>query len=102
MLTKKAKVLEDKWKQEALLRKKLYNELQDLKGKIRVLCRARSIPNAPLTRWGGGRKHNPNPLNDKCNEQGRHGSRRPSTKSPCPKEPLKCDVVAHGDAALLV
>jgi hypothetical protein len=41
VLTKKAKVLEDKWKQEALLRKKLYNELQDLKGKIRVLCRAR-------------------------------------------------------------
>eukprot|EP00667_Euglena_gracilis_P002274 EG_transcript_2274 len=40
-LKAKLKVMEDKWKQEALMRKKLFNELQDSKGKIRVMCRSR-------------------------------------------------------------
>jgi hypothetical protein len=40
-LEKKLTNMESKWKQEAIQRKKLFNELQDVKGKIRVMCRSR-------------------------------------------------------------
>ena len=40
-LERSLKDAETRWKQEAIQRKKLFNELQDVKGKIRVMARAR-------------------------------------------------------------
>lgn len=39
-----------KYRKEAKERKKLYNEIQELKGNIRVYCRCRPISNAEMTR----------------------------------------------------
>jgi len=41
ILMKKLKLVEEKWKTEAIARKKLFNEIQDMKGKIRVMGRSR-------------------------------------------------------------
>ena len=44
-----------KYRRECALRKKLHNELCDLKGSIRVLCRVRPLLQFEAERAGGGR-----------------------------------------------
>lgn len=42
--------IEVKYKEEQVKRKKLHNELEDMKGKIRVFCRVRPLTSSELER----------------------------------------------------
>merc|ERR1711974_291568 len=42
--------LTDKYTKEMLLRKKYYNQIEDMKGKVRVYCRARPLSKTELNR----------------------------------------------------
>ena len=42
--------LVENYNSERILRKKYYNQIEDMKGKIRVFCRARPISNSEIER----------------------------------------------------
>ena len=44
------KTLSDNYNSERILRKKYYNLIEDMKGKIRVYCRARPLSSSEKTR----------------------------------------------------